>query len=98
MLSGRKASVLVVALVQTLSMFKWGAWWMGCMTIGAYSMNSVQYHNRGVDVFPQAFALGIGFRLGLHVDPDSKGLYISEYLFVILSVRFVFQLAPLSRL
>ena len=68
------------------------------MTIGAYSMNSVQYHNSGVDVFPQAFALGIGFRLGLHVDPDSKGLYISEYLFVILSVRLVFQLAPLSRL
>jgi len=31
------------------------------------------------------FALGIGLRFGLHVQPDSRGLYITEYLFVVLS-------------
>jgi hypothetical protein len=31
------------------------------------------------------FALGIGIRFGLHMQPDSKGLYITEYLFVVLS-------------
>ncbi len=37
-----------------------------------------------------AFALGIAFRFGLHVKPDSKGIYIAEYLFVILSVSPLF--------
>ena len=32
------------------------------------------------------FALGIGLRFGLHAQPDSKGLYIVEYLFVVLAV------------
>jgi len=31
------------------------------------------------------FALGIGMRYGLHSHPDSKGIYIIEYLFVVLS-------------
>jgi len=31
------------------------------------------------------FALGIAIRFGLHAQPDSKGLYIVEYLFVVLS-------------
>ncbi|KAJ7683982.1 RTA1-domain-containing protein [Mycena rosella] len=31
------------------------------------------------------FAFGIGTRFGLHVHPDSKGIYIIEYLFVVLS-------------
>ncbi|KAI0268259.1 RTA1 like protein-domain-containing protein [Gloeopeniophorella convolvens] len=60
--------VLAVALAQTFSLFKWGAWWMMCMTIGAYT-----------------FALGIGCRFGLHVQPESQGIYIVEYLFIILS-------------
>lgn len=72
------------------------------MVDGVHDHRGVQYElgpalqsrPRGADVFLQAFALGIGFRFGLHVNPDSKGLYISEDLFVILSVRFVFQLAP----
>lgn len=33
------------------------------------------------------FALGLSIRFGLHVHPQSKGLYIIEYLFVVLSVR-----------
>ena len=37
--------------------------------------------------FHPAFALGIGMRFGLHSHPDSKGIYIAEYLFVVLSVR-----------
>ena len=32
------------------------------------------------------FALGISIRFGLHLHPDSQGLYIAEYLFVVLSV------------
>ncbi|KAF9567334.1 RTA1-like protein [Agrocybe pediades] len=31
------------------------------------------------------FAMGIAFRFGLHDNPQSKGLYIAEYLFVVLS-------------
>ncbi|KAJ7178960.1 RTA1-like protein [Mycena filopes] len=31
------------------------------------------------------FAFGIGTRFGLHTHPDSKGIYIVEYLFVVLS-------------
>ncbi|PPQ94007.1 hypothetical protein CVT25_009855 [Psilocybe cyanescens] len=31
------------------------------------------------------FALGLSFRFGLHVHPQSKGIYIMEYLFVVLS-------------
>ena len=33
------------------------------------------------------FALGLSIRFGLHLHPQSKGLYIIEYLFVVLSVR-----------
>ena len=33
-----------------------------------------------------AFSLGIGTRFGLHSNPDSQGIYIVEYLFVVLSV------------
>ena len=74
---------------------------------GVHDNRGVQYEfgpiveswPRGVDVLPQAFALGMGFRFGLHGNPDSKGLYILEYLFVIRSVRFTFQFAhsPFSR-
>lgn len=32
-----------------------------------------------------AFALGIATRFGLHTMPESKGIYIVEYLFVVLS-------------
>ncbi|PPQ98523.1 hypothetical protein CVT24_004014 [Panaeolus cyanescens] len=31
------------------------------------------------------FTLGLSFRFGLHVHPQSKGIYIVEYLFVVLS-------------
>lgn len=61
---------------------------MGCVVDGVHDNRGVQYEfgpvleswPRGVDVFPQAFALGIGFRFGLHGNLDSKGLYIPEYL------------------
>ena len=39
----------------------------------------------GVTYIP-VFALGISIRFGLHLHPDSQGLYIVEYLFVVLSV------------
>ncbi|KAF8913953.1 RTA1-like protein [Gymnopilus junonius] len=31
------------------------------------------------------FALGLSFRFGLHLHPQSKGIYIAEYMFVVLS-------------
>lgn len=31
------------------------------------------------------FSVGIGLRFGLHAQPESKGIYIAEYLFVVLS-------------
>lgn len=31
------------------------------------------------------FATGFGFRFGLHSNPESKGIYIAEYLFIVLS-------------
>jgi len=31
------------------------------------------------------FATGFGFRFGLHTHPESKGIYIAEYLFIVLS-------------
>ncbi|KAI0068733.1 hypothetical protein BV25DRAFT_1817642 [Artomyces pyxidatus] len=60
--------IMLSAIVETFSMFKWGAWWMSCMVIGEYT-----------------FAIGIGSRFGLHTHPESKGIYIIEYLFVVLS-------------
>lgn len=78
--------VLVVALAQSWSMKKWGAKWMLSMVIGAYSKSyPVSPLFLTHSMYP-AFALGLGFRFGLHSQPESKGLYIAEYLFVVLSV------------
>ncbi|KAJ7044526.1 RTA1-domain-containing protein [Mycena alexandri] len=60
--------VVLVGLIQSFYIRKWGAKFMLAMTIGCFT-----------------FAFGIGTRFGLHVHPDSKGLYIIEYLFVVLS-------------
>ncbi|KAH0587652.1 hypothetical protein H2248_006419 [Termitomyces sp. 'cryptogamus'] len=60
--------VMVVAILQSLSVWKFGAKWMLSMVIGAYT-----------------FAFGLGTRFALHVHPESKGWYIVEYLFVVLS-------------
>ncbi|KAF8897589.1 RTA1 like protein-domain-containing protein [Infundibulicybe gibba] len=60
--------ILLVALIQSWFVKKWGAKWMLSMVIGAYT-----------------FALGLGVRFGLALHPESKGLYIVEYLFVVLS-------------
>lgn len=38
----------------------------------------------------QALALGIAFRFALHIEPNSQGIYIVEYLFVTLSVGPIF--------
>ncbi|ESK96060.1 integral to membrane protein [Moniliophthora roreri MCA 2997] len=60
--------VLLVALIQTWCIKKWGAKHMLLMTIGAYT-----------------FAFGLSTRFGLNRHPESKGLYIVQYLFVTLS-------------
>lgn len=56
------------------------------MTIGAYSecCSAGTYQTLALSL--AAFAFGIGTRFGLHVHPESKGIYIVEYLFVVLSV------------
>ncbi|TFK43477.1 RTA1-like protein [Crucibulum laeve] len=60
--------VLLVALIQSWCIWRWGAKWMLSMVIGAYT-----------------FSFGLATRFGLHLHPQSKGLYIVEYLFVVLS-------------
>lgn len=85
----------MVALAQTFSVFKWGAKWMGCMVIGAYSMSSIHHPSRNREALTplyKLFALGIGFRFGLHVRPDPQGLYIAEYFFVIQYCRSALNL------
>jgi len=62
------ALYFLTATALALSMRKWGAKWMLCLVIGAYT-----------------FALGLGLRFGLTKNPHSKGIYIAEYLFVVLS-------------
>ncbi|EPQ59429.1 RTA1-domain-containing protein [Gloeophyllum trabeum ATCC 11539] len=60
--------VLVVAFIQSFSMWKWGAVWMLSMVIGEYT-----------------WAMGFGCRFGLHSHPESRGIYIAEYLLIVLS-------------
>ncbi|KAF8138712.1 RTA1-domain-containing protein [Boletus edulis] len=62
------ALVMLVALVQTFYMFRYGAKWMLAMVIGGYT-----------------YSVGFGCRFGLHYHPDSEGLYIVEYMFIVLS-------------
>jgi hypothetical protein len=78
--------MLVVALAQTWCVWKYGAKWMLSMVIGAYSMRLALIFSVVCSLIRIAFAFGIGTRFGLHIHPESKGLYIVEYLFVVLSV------------
>jgi hypothetical protein len=57
------------------------------MVIGEYSALpvSIVYSARSPTMRYSAFAIGIGSRFGLAKQPDSKGIYIVEYLFVVLS-------------
>ncbi|KAG1752731.1 RTA1-like protein [Suillus paluster] len=70
--------VLLVALIQTYRIIYNGAKWMLSMVIGEYSTS-------------RSFAfycLGFGFRFALHDNPDSLGIYITEYLMIVLSPCF----------
>jgi hypothetical protein len=72
---------------------------MGCPVDGVDGDRGLQYEfnpssrhldgSRGINLPLQALAIGIGCRLGLHVKPESKGMYITEYSLVTLSVRCV---------
>lgn len=82
--------MLITALIQTYWIRRWGAKWMMSMTIGAYSaFPSLDSSVRRYLTVNIAFAIGIGTRFGLHAHPESKGIYIVEYLFVVLSVGSV---------
>ncbi|KAG6371319.1 hypothetical protein JVT61DRAFT_9791 [Boletus reticuloceps] len=70
------ALVMLVALIQTFYIFRYGAKWMLAMVIGGYSDSNQQ----------TAYSVGFGCRFGLHYHPDSKGIYIAEYMFIVLSV------------
>ncbi|QRW02251.1 RTA1-like protein [Ceratobasidium sp. AG-Ba] len=62
------ALYFLTATALALCMRKWGAKWMMCLVIGAYT-----------------FSIGLALRFGLSKNPHSKGIYIAEYLFVVLS-------------
>lgn len=49
-----------------------------------YAPSLSQYHFPLISPFT-AFCVGLGLRFGLHAQPESKGIYIAEYLFVVLS-------------
>ena len=72
----------------TFATLKWGGRYMLAMVIGAYSssllpsIKSSSFHS-GQRL---AFSVGLGLRYGLHAHPESKGIYIAEYLFIVLSV------------
>lgn len=61
---------------------------MLAMVIGCYSeLTAISIHVYGLNaLITKAFALGIALRIGLHFQPQGTGLYIAEYLFVVLSV------------
>jgi hypothetical protein len=72
---------------------------MGRMVDGMHDHRSIQYgptlyrlYGQGLlTLLSQAFALGIACRFALHAKPESHGIYIAEYFFVVLSVRRAFQ-------
>lgn len=60
---------------------------MAAMVIGSYSAQVGNYANNDIPyVFLAAMAVGLAMRFGLHIHPDSSGLYIVEYILVVLSV------------
>ncbi|KAJ7591041.1 RTA1-like protein [Mycena floridula] len=63
------ALILLVAFSQTWCMIKWPS--------AKWMMSMV--------IGAYTFATGLGLRFGLHSHPESKGIYIAEYLFVVLS-------------
>ncbi|KAG1836065.1 RTA1-domain-containing protein, partial [Suillus subluteus] len=70
--------VLLVALIQTYQITYKGAKWMLPMVLGKYS-TSQSY---------TFYVIGFGFRFALHYNPDSLGIYIAEYLMIVLSPCF----------
>lgn len=80
--------VLAVALVQTLYTWRIGGQYMLSMVIASYSTLHPLFHSLRPPDQPYvsaAFAVGLALRFGLHANPESKGIYIAEYLFVVLS-------------
>ncbi|KAG1815470.1 RTA1-domain-containing protein [Suillus subaureus] len=70
--------VLLVALVQTYQIIYKGGKWMLPMVLGEYSTS--QSH--------AFYVIGFGFRFAQHYNPDSLGIYIAEYLMIVLSPCF----------
>jgi hypothetical protein len=65
----------------------WGVWYVIQLVFSSSVLHT----------FTTAFAFGLSIRFGLHSQPESKGLYILEYLFVVLSVRLNIPLYFLSQ-
>lgn len=85
-----KGLILAVAISHTYNLWRWGAKWMLSMIIGSYGkfvFLLVDNHQMTI-VFPSVFAFGLSTRFGLHLHPQSRGLYIIQYLFVVLAVSF----------
>ncbi|THH30536.1 hypothetical protein EUX98_g3661 [Antrodiella citrinella] len=79
--------VMIVALTQSVLTWRIGGRYMLSMVIACYSTPFPPPLLPMLILSPPvtAFAVGLGIRFGLHVTPDSKGTYIAEYLFVVLS-------------
>ncbi|KAG2042784.1 RTA1 like protein-domain-containing protein, partial [Suillus americanus] len=67
--------VLLIALIQTYQIIYKGGRWMLPMVLGEYSTS--QSHD--------FYVIGFGFRFALHYNPDSLGIFIAEYLMIVLS-------------
>jgi hypothetical protein len=94
----KQVLVLAVGILQVWFIRRWGARWMMSMTIGAFSACAFPPDFlTWIDLFSNrlAFTLGLATRFGLHKNPQSHGLYIVEYLFVVLSVRLAILHMPL---
>ncbi|KAG2341358.1 RTA1-domain-containing protein [Suillus weaverae] len=70
--------VLLIAFIQTYRIIYKGARWMLSMVIGEYS--TFKSHD--------FYVMGFGFRFALHYNPDSLGIFIAEYLMIVLSPCF----------
>ena len=58
------------------------------LVIGEYGTSCSSYHPLtpiANYAFVQAFAIGFGARFGLNKQPESRGIYILEYLFIVLA-------------
>lgn len=61
--------------------------WLSWPLVATVSRCSPHTHDRmTLTIFALAYALGLGLRFGLNIDPQNMNVYIAYYMFVVLSV------------